>query len=53
MTITLTDVNEAPAFEKGANVPKVLNVSENDTANDNQLRVGPTGGVDPWLDDAL
>ena len=44
VTITLTDANEAPAFELGANVPKVVNVMEND--NTNQLRVGPTGGDD-------
>ena len=46
--ITLTDANEAPAFEEGADVPKVLNITENDTTN--QLRVGATGGDD--LDDA-
>ena len=44
VTITLTDANEAPAFGLGAIVPKVLNVSEND--DDNQIRVGPTGGGD-------
>ena len=39
VTIELKDVNEAPKFEEGDNVPAVLNVVENTST----LRVGATG----------
>ena len=40
VAVTVNDINEAPAFEEGADVPTVLNVAENGTV---QLRVGATG----------
>ena len=40
VAVTVNDINEPPAFEAGADVPTVLNVTENLTA----LRVGATGG---------
>ena len=39
VTITLTDVNEAPTFDAGDDVLKVLNVVENTI----QLRTGADG----------
>ena len=42
VTIELTDVNEAPAFEEGDDTPTVLNVVEGTTGTE-ALRVGETG----------